>query len=407
MALCFPSIDTISDDDLTTCFYFFDIFKYGAYEDDTGIHVPMNLTDVNTAWELSLSLIENLTINQIIQYTPSANETLEECSLRMREENEIQSNLNATECNKHINISKYVSNYYMCYRFSFPKIRGIPDTILIASDVYEAFLIHSISFNEALFSNVSFFGVLMNDHNYLPLREFLTMTLIFRSYRSDMNIFGANMFAIRYYRSMTTNLEPPYVTMCKNYSYMDCLTECIQEGTYSRFNRLSPISFNDKGNEKLMTAALLNADRSKVPIYFDIVSSCKQKCPWDQCEYVVTIASVEEQMAWELFRIYVSLQKTASTIVIHVPKMSFIDYMTFVASCFGTWFGVSFIGMNPFKFQLTLRKPNAVARQPNHVRMHHNCIQASLLRLLLQRMKQHQEWMVQIDRKIGLIGRRR
>ena len=121
---------------------------YEKYENETGNHVNIDFSDVSNAFVLSLDLIENLTIDQMLKYTPSENETIQECSLRMVKKDEILSYPNGTECNQQISVSKYIKNYLVCYRFLLPDISNGIDTILICSDVYEAFLIQSITFNE-------------------------------------------------------------------------------------------------------------------------------------------------------------------------------------------------------------------------------------------------------------------
>lgn len=32
-----------------------------------------------------------------------------------------------------------------------------------------------------------------------------------------------------------------------------------------------------------------------------------------------------------------------------VPVMTFIDYFSLMCACFGTWFGLSFLSLNPFR----------------------------------------------------------
>lgn len=306
---------------------------YEEYEEDTGNHIDIDISDVSTAFVLSLDLIENLTIDQMLKYTPNVNETIQECSMRMVKDDEILSYLNGTECNQQISVSKYITNYFVCYRFLFPDISSGIDTILISSDVYETSLIKSITFNEKLFGDVNFFLNMINSHEILPLRELTNSMISFRGYRADKNIHGSNMFGIRHYQLTTKNLAPPYTTMCKNYSYMNCLTECIQNYTLEKFDRYSPMSFHDHGEKKQITSKYLDEDRSRVPIYLKTVHSCKLRCPWNECESAIVITSTDEQMAWKRFRVYTSLQNTASISVNNGPKMYFIDYMTFVSSC--------------------------------------------------------------------------
>ena len=89
-----------------------EIFMYEKYENETGNHVNIDVSDVSNAFVLSLDLIENLTIDQMLKYTPSVNETIQECSIRMVKNDEILSRPNGTECNQKISVSKYITNLF-------------------------------------------------------------------------------------------------------------------------------------------------------------------------------------------------------------------------------------------------------------------------------------------------------
>ena len=256
---------------------------------------------------------------------------------------------------------------------------------------------------------------MINSREKLPLREFTSSMTSFRGYRPDTNIHGSKMFGVRYYESITNNLAPPYTTMCRNYSYINCLTECIQNNTLEKFNRYSPMSFHDHGDNKIITSKYLDEDRSRVPVYLDIVHGCQHSCPWNQCERIVAITSTDEKLPWQSFRIYTILQNTASIEVNNVPKMYFIDYMTFVSSCFGTWLGISFLGLNPFKFSSKSFQSGTVSSAHDQevlpaqdiqelVRMSQN--HRHLFRLLFQTVKNQQEWIEEIDQEVAKGHRR-
>lgn len=383
-----------SDNALNVCFYYHDIFKYEDYKQDTGVQIPINFSSILSAYDTLHDMAENLTIDQIIRYTPTVSQTLIVCALRKATNSSIVSYFENEVCSEHIAISKFVSNFLVCYRFLFPLTSYAMAPISISSDIYEPLLIQSITFDGTLFKHVSYFVACFNDRNETPVRELTSTTHASRGWRYDESSHGENWFGIRSYQSITHNLAPPYTTMCKKYSYTDCLTTCTEKKINSTFKRSSPMSLYEHGDGKLITGKFLDTDDSYRAIYLDIIDRCEQACPWNQCRRSAFISSIDEAMAWDTFQINTLLQVTASIIVDNGPKMYFIDYMTFISSCFGTWLGISFLGLNPFKFRTGTVSPS----HPESVRM--SPASKRLFHLMFQGMKQQQEWIEELDRKV-------
>lgn len=352
------------------------------------------MSSARTAWKSSV-LINNLTVNQILKYTPSTEETIQKCGLRSVTEDKIFSYFSGKECQKYIQVSKYLSNFFVCYRFVFvTTVRA--DRYLIPFDPYEPYNLKYIKFNKTMFDHFDSFLALHNSESFLPKRELEFATQIGRGYDYDRQKVLFNLFGLRSYTSTINRLEPPYTTQCKKYNYADALKECINNSVVKDLNRLSPISQHIDGNLRLVTAKFLD-NHTNTRKYSGIVKRCRENFPKFECQTQYTISSVDDRQVWNDFIINIVLPDTGSIIVDNFEKMLFIDYITFALSCFGTWMGFSFLGLNPFESKRTEKivDDNAFLQKQFENRR--------LIHLLFQGMKQQQQWIEANDEHINRV----
>lgn len=334
--------------------------------------------------------LENITINDMLHYTPNVSVIIHSCGLRRVQEGKIMTYFSSKDCMNHIEISKYVFNFLVCYRLLFFYPDGGVDTIAISSDVYEPLQVQYVRFNDIYFKKVDDFILLMNSRRYLPLRATQHMTHITRGYDPSSGEAKYNYFGIRHFITQTSLLEPPYVDMCKNYGHLSLLTGCINDATSDAFNRSSPMSSHLNGSAKLITSIFLDADLKHSMEYINIIDRCKSMYPWKQCLIRVYSSSVDERWPWDNFTMSTLLQDKPSILVHSKPQMIFIDYMTFCLSCLGIWLGFSFLGVSSF-----------IIRDKKH--FHGLNVdkklrdQQRMIELLLQGMNQQHHWICDME----------
>ena len=357
-----------------------------------------NLSKYNytqSQWELIVMLFDNVTVNEILKYSPSIDETIADCSLRNVTPGESMSYPKGNECLKFLQVSKYVSNYYICYRFILKiRLAGGFDDVMIAFDTMEPYVVNSISFNMSLFSHVAQFIALYNSKDNLPTEELIQATNLDRVLQSDDQVMY-NSFGIRYKVDRIQNLEPPYTTMCRNALARNHYLACVNESVVSKFNRLSSMSPHTNGSLKLMCHSLVPNITNALK-YFDIVKDCRNMFHWNDCNISVFTSSNDEKIRWNKFQVYSMLPDQFDISIKNRPKLVFLDYMTLCFSCFGTWLGISVLGLNPFKW----RKVQSVS-PVDHEPMFSPRIKSMYqnIQLLLETVKQQQEWMVQMDQE--------
>lgn len=76
---------------------------------------------------------------------------------------------------------------------------------------------------------------------------------------------------------------------------------------------------------------------------------CYKRCIGTPCELTFTRSSASVSKISDVALALWSMTASNPDVrVTTVERISFIDFFTFVCSCFGTWFGVSFLSLDPF-----------------------------------------------------------
>ena len=370
---------------------------YEQHNLDTNRNISLSqYNGANPQWELINELFYSLTVDETLKYSPSIDQTIENCDLRNVTPGETMSRSGGKKCLKFLQVSKYVSAYYICYRFILKTriAEGFHDA-MIAFDTAEPYVISLIAFNMSLFDKVTDFMAFYNSKDSLPTEELIQATGLDRILQSDNQVMYNN-FGIRYRMDKIQNLEPPYTTWCRKAVARDHYLTCVNESVVAKFNRLSPMSQHTNGSLKLMSALLLR-NITNFQNYFDIVQGCRNNFHWNDCNFTSFTSSNDEKIRFKTFQVYSMLPDEYDVLIGTRARLLLSDYMTLCFSCFGTWLGLSVLGLNPFKWRQG-QSVSPVENEPvfrSRIRPLYQTIH-----LLLETMKQQQEWMVQMDQEL-------
>ena len=95
----------------------------------------------------------------------------------------------------------------------------------------------------------------------------------------------------------------------------------------------------------------LSLSRQLFPRHFchsEYLDECREKCPDRQCFKELDVTHIERETYPE-WTVYQTLSDSPSFIVLSNPSVMLADYVTLVMSCFGTWFGLSFLDFFPIQ----------------------------------------------------------
>ena len=198
--------------------------------------------------------------------------------------------------------------------------------------------------------------------------------------RSNNNLFLTNSVVQQY------TLPHPYDTKCipLHYgAYFKCKRSCLSDAFRQHFNRAPCSVALDQEIDLCPISPADLQDQSARDKYAGITKTCEDACAYVPCSLQFTVTSVTAGERFNDSGLFVNvlMPQYALRSTHSVPVMTFIDYFSFTCSCFGTWFGISFLSLDPTRLQRKVKNSNfsllgrfrsqTLNQAPNHIVHHH------------------------------------
>ena len=341
------------------CPRYTDIIDRSNYE-KYGIHSK-------TTFKLSehLNDMSKLTIKDIFHMTLHTNNSMVGCQFRNNEYN--MDSYNRDQCYSMFNVTKYQEGAFICYQFR----TRIPDNQFNCEQAALSF--HS--YNE-LYSIQLHPRFLLSNRikviSFIPdaTDSLFNLPIISRRFYFTLSRYGSSSpdTSIINYISLSgdvysiTRLEKPYDTACvRNHEETEyaCRRKC-NIASFKSHDIFPPNEFTIeplplKHSKNVVTSlnkTLLRDIESRTQI-------CMMACSEHAlCEdwYTVTLANSSPVRYLNTLSISSTCSNRPAVIVEHLPKVMFMDFVMYVSSSFGIWFGFSILSINPFKKTFRKRK---------------------------------------------------
>lgn len=294
-------------------------------------------------------ILGSLTIKQILELTPTVSTVILDCMIR---EDNISApmSIDKKECHKIFKVIKSVNGERICYTF-MPRVRMNYSVGNVASSQSWTNIVYQISLNPILGNTfLAFF-----------ISEFIDPEtendpLDSRLYQIKVqNIDGLNKSRFAVYGEKITihRLPPPYDTKCTpGHDRELCFEECLV-AKLQIINKTSWSGFHSEMLEKTMLTSLdlYNYSRSKTIVrsFHLCHSSCKLKT---ECSTHFSRTAVHVYRASTMA--VISMVPAGPNLNLHsVPFVTLIEYVVQIGSCFGVWFGLSIMSINPSKWKIS------------------------------------------------------
>lgn len=172
----------------------------------------------------------------------------------------------------------------------------------------------------------------------------------------DASVKGNNQILFSVTSSMihVKKLPHPYKTQCRNYrdegltDLYSCRQRCFRNKTVRAFDK---VPFNSRikyaWNYKRVRAKDMHDEEIRSTLNKQ-QQDCINQCSGDDCIQIITMTDAERQ-EFEYLQFKYRTPIDPSLELTFNPKLSLIEYLAYVTSCFGIWLGVSFYQFNPFK----------------------------------------------------------
>lgn len=356
--MLFP--DDVTFPDISVCLRYTDILDFDELNKQTERTFSFTTDD-----KIVRRYQENLTLNEIFNFTPSVNQSLTSIVFRQKKSYKRYS-CSKNECEKVFSISKYYYLEYMCYRFtSLEQVETSVPYSTIAVSPSSPGTIYKLTLN-GLFNNVSYLKLALHSANLYPFLSLRTTPVTRRYFDSKTLTAKYNTFVSFQSQLVTQYLPQPYVTKCIDYkligldSSAHCRELCVKNHTLNLFhkvpfsviltaqdlslhNSLYALSYNDVANES--TSQVLLA----------IESMCENEiCNLKDCNRATIVThTTKEPGSLNGLVLRIILPYTPYIYVKHNASIQFVAFLTFILSTISTWTGLSILRMNPFTSFLT------------------------------------------------------
>lgn len=364
----------ISSPSLSACFQIADILKRDQIKDELKINLTNPATDAE--WIEYDDQISDYTIRMLFRFTPgvdevrlffaikifiinlihrsqliTSNKDKEACIIRFPGSGNINVISDPQDCYQNFKIRKFHHRNMICYRFD-PKF-GRNDSLKFSDYLLQDKLfgvIFYLNLNDSYFSQVRRLAAYIHEPGSTKL---LDSFLAHGMYTRDAKI----ILTISYETLHIQRMEPPHDTQCKYYpiesSDTPLIFEKIQNETVRLLNRsIFDVMIYDALDTPLLTSYRLQRNTTLRKIYGTIVESQSVKMP-KSCIVKHTIPKMTPE-SYSSLGLQVTWPNGYHIFIESRPKLQLMDYIVYICSCIGTWYGLSAIGL--FKLFDDVRK---------------------------------------------------
>lgn len=332
---------------LAVCVRFYEILDQERLQKETGIDMKRTQTRDD-----ALRKEDRLTVAQIFEYTPQAEEFISECFIRP--DNWQIRESSGKDCYNFFMVRRFFYLNYMCYSVKETLNRSLTLQAVTQTPLMQQRILGVTLGPKFRAANVVMPMAFRKDTPY-DSRDYSPLL-------PDLKLRNSSEFkhnVIDVFASDTTfhGLEPPYDTACvDNINPPVCMKACMIHN-FAAFDRLPHIEMLYKRWDKRALSIRDINNVTMLSMATVAFNECKPKCMLTECEssHSRTAARLELDEGPDVKVLLLTSTDSDITITAQ-PTMTFIEYFSFVAGCFGTWFGLSFLSLNPLNFLLKRMK---------------------------------------------------
>lgn len=343
---------------LSLCFRISDIFNYDRFRRSISVDPPRNPKTTENHTTSDQEINELMTIGDTFKYTPS-NKLLVSCLFRQPKSYDLHP-VNGSKCLDYFNVTNFYLQEYLCYRVRMVKFESQEYNYRSAAfALSHAGILYSVSYNISTFERAMFMKIILNEFDSRPFRSAAYTSPVARLYNPKTQLARYNYFTLTYYIVRNHFLSAPYSTDCVDYSKMgfldaeDCIKKCLSAHSLQAFDRFPYSALEEEAlNDKIFSVGILKRNASVTKMLYRYERKCESKCKRVGCVLSYTITKVTKDPNNDLMTFNIMIPQLPSYSIKFRPRMQFIEYFIYVLSCFGTWFGLSVLSLNPFQKQI-------------------------------------------------------
>ena len=305
--------------------------------------------------------MNNHTLQQLFDSVPQSEELIDSCNIH-RADSFLVISLNRSECYEIFNVTRYIYREFLCYELHYKNDSEIFSHLQVSGSFLFAKTLYRIKFNDSTpLNNVR----LLIASAYFPgdwiQYASLQMTNDVWTKRSANSTY--NYYTTKNQMFIVTLLEPPYETSCFHYGNSSkdmCVMNCLKRKSIQQFNAIpSQVVMIDSMYEML---DIKQIDERYVNVA-DIVDECKSmECTMTDCIQHFTSSYTDKDFSPQLdsSSFLLGMASTPDTVVSADPDIYLSEYILYLMSLAGSWFGFSMIALDPYELWMKFKRRKIV-----------------------------------------------
>lgn len=306
--------------------------------------------------DFSINFMKNHTLQQIFDSVPQPEELIDECVIHDAD-SFVVFNLNRSECYEKFNVTRYIYREFVCYELHYKNDSEIFSHLQVSGSFIFAKILYQITLNESTpLNNVR----LLTASAYFPgdwvQYASLEMANDISTRRSIDSTY--NYYTTRNQMFEVTLLEPPYETNCFSYGNSSndmCIMDCLKRESMKKFNAIpSQVVMIDSIYEMLDVKQIDERDVNVA----NIVDECEfTECMMIDCIQHFTSSHTEKDLKLQLdsSSFLLGMPLTPDSVVSGDPDIYLSEYVLYLMSLAGSWFGFSMIALDPYELWMRFK----------------------------------------------------
>ena len=317
--------------------------KIKDFVNDTGLG-KYNLTSIDNLYELTIAQLHDL--------TPPANDTLVRCYLRVHDHFKGYS---SKECHSYFKIRKLVADQSICYEFHANielnySLDEVANAFNYSAMVYDLELGHRFANTTDMYIVAHYPATHENESGRI---RFPTNSKNFGEPFSRHR--HENWILIRPSEESYKLLPAPYDTFCiSNNEY--CSRDCYVQNTLKMLDRYpytEPVNEQLSPHSKILSQHDLK-NESAAAAWLKIKKLCYGKCINPGCTMTMTSNAVSVyrslRQKTKTLSITLSVPKSYPKKVTSVSEVNWIEFLSGISNSISIWFGISVASISPLRY---------------------------------------------------------
>lgn len=308
--------------------------------------------DISNPENITISDLSTLNLEDLFAMTPSERNMTSGCVYRAP--GSFKRLEQTGSCEGIFNITKFFKQKFICYKFALSQKSNASFYFdMIQNSLSSPGIFYDLTFGFKL-PRVDEFQAVIHSPNLYPRgnKAFpisvsrVSAVIPFKGEKIKRKDF---VFSFSYSLALNVLLPAPYKSDCKVYgsdakfeSKEGCMDLCLTEGVREKIKKI-PFSAVQLLPEKFPHISVSDNSDAKInEENIGIRKKCSAQCYQNNCYDEMFITKfIRSSFADDLnFRVYVTNEPVIRSTL--QPKLQTIEFLVYVLSCFGIWFGASF-----------------------------------------------------------------